>query len=150
MDWQSNPNPITIQLQSNLCTTTTFGTPNLWPLSTGGRCSEVGFMLWGLRLGLQNGGRCRQVVAIRRWSLTQVWLYLRKNERQQTLKVFCINVLDMQFPRDIFLSTNSLNAKQMLIRNSLALLLEQDWLWVFSFLIRNMATYKTIPGSRSS
>ncbi len=49
-----------------------------------------------------------------------------KNERQQTLKVFCINVLDMEFPRDIFLSTNLLNAKQMLIKNSLALLLEQD------------------------
>jgi len=52
--------------------------------------------------------------------------YLRKNERQQTLKVFCLNVLDMEFPRDIFLSTNLLNARQMLIRNSLALLLEQD------------------------
>ncbi len=35
------------------------------------------FMLWSLKLGLQNGGRCRQVVAIRRWSLTQVWLYLK-------------------------------------------------------------------------
>jgi hypothetical protein len=52
--------------------------------------------------------------------------YLRKNEMQQALKVFCINVLDMEFPRDIFLSTNLLNARQMLIRNSLALLLEQD------------------------
>ena len=52
--------------------------------------------------------------------------YLRKNERQQTFKVFCRNVLDMEFPRDIFLSTNLLNARQMLIRNSLALLLEQD------------------------
>ncbi len=35
--------------------------------------------------------------------------YLRKNERQQTLKVFCINDLDIEFPRDIFLSTNLLN-----------------------------------------
>jgi len=26
-------------------------------------------------LGPQNGGRCWQVVAIRRWSLAQVWLY---------------------------------------------------------------------------
>ncbi len=52
--------------------------------------------------------------------------YLRKNERQQTFKVFCINVLDMEFQRDILLSTNLLNARQMLIRNSLALLLKQD------------------------
>jgi len=28
-------------VQSNLCTTTTQGTQNLWPLLTGGRCSEV-------------------------------------------------------------------------------------------------------------
>jgi hypothetical protein len=28
--------------QSNLCTTTTLGIPNLWPLLTGGRCSVVG------------------------------------------------------------------------------------------------------------
>jgi hypothetical protein len=36
------------------------------------------FMLWSLKLGIQNGGRCRQVVAIQRWSLTQVWLYCDK------------------------------------------------------------------------
>ncbi len=30
-----------IRIQSNLCTTTTLGTPNLWPLLTGVRCSEV-------------------------------------------------------------------------------------------------------------
>ncbi len=30
------------------------------------------FMLQKLKLGLQNRGRCRQVVVIRRWSLTQV------------------------------------------------------------------------------
>jgi hypothetical protein len=34
------------------------------------------FTLSRLQLGLQNGGRCRQVVAIRRWSLAQVWLLL--------------------------------------------------------------------------
>ena len=28
-------------IQSNLCTTTTLGTPKLWPLLTGGLCSEV-------------------------------------------------------------------------------------------------------------
>jgi len=28
-------------MQSNLCTTATLGTQNLWPLLTGGRCSEV-------------------------------------------------------------------------------------------------------------
>ncbi len=61
--------------------------------------------------------------------------YLRKNERQQTLKVFCLNVLDMEFPRDIFLSTNLLNARQMLIRNSLALLLEQNLALFWRFYI---------------
>jgi hypothetical protein len=28
-------------IQSNLCTTTTLGATNVWPLLTGGRCSEV-------------------------------------------------------------------------------------------------------------
>ncbi len=32
-----------IYMQSNLCTTTTLGTRNLWPLWTGCRCSEVRF-----------------------------------------------------------------------------------------------------------
>ncbi len=49
---------------------------------------------------------------------------LRKNERQQTLKIIFINDLDIEFPRDIFLFTNLLNAIQMFI--SLALLLEQN------------------------
>jgi len=31
----------TYYIQSNLCTATTLGTQNLWPLLTGGRCSEV-------------------------------------------------------------------------------------------------------------
>ena len=43
---------------------------NRWSLVRGS------FMLWKLKLGPQNCGRCRQVVVIRRWSLTQVWLYL--------------------------------------------------------------------------
>ncbi len=30
-----------LPIQSNLCTTTTLGTQNLWLLLTGGRCSEV-------------------------------------------------------------------------------------------------------------
>ncbi len=30
-----------------------------------------------LQSGSQNSGRCRQVVAILRWSLTQVWLYIK-------------------------------------------------------------------------
>jgi len=32
--------------------------------------------LWKLKLGPQYSGRYRQVVVIRRWSLTQIWLYL--------------------------------------------------------------------------
>ncbi len=50
-------------LQSNLCTTTTLGTPNLWPLLTGGRCSEVGLCYevsnWDFKM----------VVAVGNWSL---------------------------------------------------------------------------------
>ena len=53
-------------MQSNLCTTTTLRTPKLWPLLTFGRCS--------LKMG-KNGDRCGDIVAIRRWSLTHVWLY---------------------------------------------------------------------------
>ncbi len=46
--------------------------PNLWSLLTGGRCFVGKFMSQRLTLGLKNGGRCRQVAAIRRWSLAQV------------------------------------------------------------------------------
>jgi hypothetical protein len=38
-------------VRSNMCTTTTLGTPNLWPLLKGGRCSKVGvneyfYLVW--------------------------------------------------------------------------------------------------------
>ena len=50
-------------LQSNLCATTTLGTPNLWPLLTGGRCSEVALCYknqkWDPKI----------VVAVDKWSL---------------------------------------------------------------------------------
>jgi hypothetical protein len=52
-----------VQLQSNLCTTTTLGTPNLWPLLTGGRCSEV-----GLCYEVSNSD-FKMVVAVGRWLL---------------------------------------------------------------------------------
>jgi len=35
------------------------------------------FMMWQVNLGPQNSGRCGQVGIIRRWSLTQVWLYIK-------------------------------------------------------------------------
>jgi len=63
-------------VQSNLCTMTTLGTQNYWPLLTGGRRS---FMLKKITLGPEDSGRCWLVVAIRRWSLTQVWLYMYTN-----------------------------------------------------------------------
>ncbi len=48
------------------------------------------FLLWELKLGPQNCGRCRQVVVIRRWSLTQVWLYFLRSEKSGlTLINFC-------------------------------------------------------------
>ena len=54
---------LSFHIQSNLCTTTTPGTQNVWPLLTGGRCSEVG-------LYYKNGKwDPKMVVAIGRWSL---------------------------------------------------------------------------------
>ncbi len=53
-------------------TTTTLGNTNLWPLLTGGRCSEVDLCYLDLNLGLKYDSRCRQVVVIWRWSLAQV------------------------------------------------------------------------------
>ncbi len=62
--------------QTCVCTTTTIGTPNLWLLLTGSRCTKVCMiMLWRFKKELQNGCRCKQVVVIRRWSLARVWLY---------------------------------------------------------------------------
>ena len=56
---------ILIYVQSNLCTTTTIGTLKL----TGDCCSEVA-------LCYKNWKRCfKMVVAVGKWSLTQVWLY---------------------------------------------------------------------------
>ncbi len=52
-----------IYIQSDLCTTTTFEFPNLWPLLTGGRCSEVVFCFKDLQ-GLQDGGGCYSGVVI--------------------------------------------------------------------------------------
>jgi hypothetical protein len=51
------------QVQSNLCITTNLGTPNLWPLLTGGCCSEVA-------LCYENLNRDSKIVsAAGRWSL---------------------------------------------------------------------------------
>ena len=48
-------------------------------------------------LGLQNGGRYRQEVVIRRWLLAQVWLYFEnildgsdKSEKEKYFRKFCI------------------------------------------------------------
>ncbi len=79
-----------IRRNTNLCTTTTLGT-QYWPLSTGGRCSEIIYVpnvtrkwgtLWTVgrykQLDIMDSwslwtvGRYRHVVAIRRWSLSQV------------------------------------------------------------------------------
>jgi hypothetical protein len=53
-------------MQSNMSTTTTFGTPKLWPLLTGGRCSEVPLYS---KYGKQ---AVNIVVVVDRWSLAQV------------------------------------------------------------------------------
>ncbi len=44
-------------MQSNLCTTTTLGTPNMWPFVDRFSLFRCRFMC----LGLQNCGRCRQL-----------------------------------------------------------------------------------------
>jgi hypothetical protein len=51
------------RIQSNLCTTTTLGTQNLWPLLTVGRCSEVA-------LCYKNRNRYPKIVeSLDQWSL---------------------------------------------------------------------------------
>ncbi len=51
-----------LQIQSNLCITNTLGTPILWPLLIGGRCSEL-ILCYKTLIGapkwrpLQTGGR---------------------------------------------------------------------------------------------
>ena len=39
-----------------------------------------------MKTGPQNSGRCRQVVAIRRWSLTQIRLYIKRKCQRTTLR----------------------------------------------------------------
>ncbi len=55
-------------MESNLRTVkpVPLGSPKLWPLMTGGRCSEVHLYS---KCGLQNSRCCRQLVVIRSWSL---------------------------------------------------------------------------------
>jgi len=62
------------KVQSNLCTSTTFGfgTKNLWPLLTGGCCSDVALCYKNWKWDVEN---VVAVDVIRRWSLTQIWLY---------------------------------------------------------------------------
>ena len=59
--WRKQP-----KVQANLCTTTTLGTLNLWPLLTGGRCSEVALCYENWKWD------SKMVVAVGRWSLAQV------------------------------------------------------------------------------
>jgi len=48
------------------------------------------FMLQKLKMGRQRSGRCRQVVIIHRWSLTQVWLYFYSQQIDKVFRV-CFN-----------------------------------------------------------
>jgi hypothetical protein len=58
-----------------------------------------------VQLGVQNGGICRQVVAIRRWPLIKVRLYLKKTLTQTHVTTDLFNpctpspptMFDMQF-----------------------------------------------------
>ncbi len=86
-------------VQLNLCTSTTLGTPNEWPLLTGGHCSLLSSMLITLKSRPKYSGRCRQVVAIRRWSLAQVWLYLDNAEIKKgwNLLDYFVNFFEITF-----------------------------------------------------
>jgi hypothetical protein len=62
-------------VQSNLSTTTTLSTPKLWTLLTGGRCSEVWFIII-VKTGRQNSGRCWEVVVssgLNVYQWRQIW-----------------------------------------------------------------------------
>ena len=52
-----------LALQSDLCTTTNLGIPNLWPLLTGGRCSEVALSYKNWKWDP------KMVVAVGKWSI---------------------------------------------------------------------------------
>ncbi len=56
-------------MHSYLCTTTTLRTQNFWSLLKGGRCSEVVLCHENWKQDIYVGP-CKQVVVIRRWSLT--------------------------------------------------------------------------------
>ena len=64
-----------MQLQSNLCKTATL---KLSPLLTCGCCSEVVHII-----KIENGSfkwwNCRQKVAIQRWPLAQIWMYIKNH-----------------------------------------------------------------------
>ncbi len=64
-------------IQSNLSSTTTLGTSNLWPLMTGCRCLGVSLCYRYLY--------CKMVAIVGRWSLSQVWLYLQKHVTRHVL-----------------------------------------------------------------
>jgi hypothetical protein len=73
--------------------------PNLWPLLKGGRCSEVALCYKDSYWDSKNGGHCRQVVATRRWSLAQVWLYfdLSFNRTHFQVRIFAFQFLAYAF-----------------------------------------------------
>jgi hypothetical protein len=56
------------QVQSNLCITTTFGTPKLWPLLTGGPSSDVAY---AIKIEIRPL-KWLQVVLFQRWLLAEV------------------------------------------------------------------------------
>ncbi len=63
-----------LRIQSNLCPTTTLGTQNLWPMLTGGRCSEVASFYKNWKWYPKMVAAIDKWSLLGRWSLTQVWL----------------------------------------------------------------------------
>ncbi len=79
------------QLQSNLITIVPSGPQNCG--LTVGRCSEATlYSKYAVRYAKKRF--CRQVVAIRRWSLAQVWLYMEMRELyfKYLESVICLNM----------------------------------------------------------
>ena len=73
------------------------------------------FMIWKSKMGPQNGGRCRQMVAIRSWSLTQVWLYLNYHVLKQNVLPPNIRFL-VKFNKKLSLKDEQNIDKQTLIK----------------------------------
>jgi hypothetical protein len=95
----------TFHTQSISCTNISLGTPKLWPLLAGGRCSEVPLyrlQIW--KLGPQNSGQWRQVnfssgliLCLNNFSVTVNWKknFFRGNQSSNDLQIIFFATYDV-------------------------------------------------------